>query len=259
MGVILLFFFHKNFHLNINCNVKDKYLGHLLLKMTNVPAVFHSSSTLLDNQIQMSEGSWECTKQCLGSAAFSLTCSHTTPSAVGPRGAFPMDCYLGHVLPKAERAVDSKPRRDPASDASLTTSPSYRHILYLPNFRGALLPTSCSVQYQRCHERSENVPKSCGSEEFRESQMEEEFLWFIMDCWADKSVQEIRRGRSLNPLSAFWHWAYFKVDKKLSFCQQLPHPTQSSHMPPCSLHLGIGNNCCYGEVKGGVNHLELIP
>jgi len=35
-------FFHKTSHLSTsrsNCNAKDKYLGHLLLKLTDVPAV----------------------------------------------------------------------------------------------------------------------------------------------------------------------------------------------------------------------------
>ena len=108
----------------------------------------------------------------------------------------------------------------------------------------------------------ENVPKSSGSEEFRVSQMEEEFRWFVMDCWADKNVQEIRRGRSLNPLSAFWHQAYFKVDrwplKSWVFVNSC-HILHNLPTSPCLLCLGIGNNCCYGEVNVGVNHAEIIP
>lgn len=40
----------------------------------------------------------------------------------------------------------------------------------------------------------ENVPKSRESKEFRVSQMEEEFLWFIMDCWADKKCARDKAG-----------------------------------------------------------------
>lgn len=143
--------FHKNSHLSTsrtNCNAQDKYLGHLLLKLTNVPAVF---STALPCFLVII---YKCQKG-LGSAWSVWALQH-----LALRFPIPPLLQRSHAGPSSWTALGqkeqqiAKPRRYSRSDASLTTSPSCRHVLYLPNFPGALLPTSCSVQYQRSHERS---------------------------------------------------------------------------------------------------------
>lgn len=125
--------------------------------------LFHSSSMLLADHIQMSEGSWERTKQSLGSEVFSLVFAHATPSAVDPCWTFPMDCCLGHILSKAERAADSK-AQERCQERCITPAK-------FPWFQPLAL---CNIK--KVTKGQENVPKSCGSEEFRVSQMEEEFL-----------------------------------------------------------------------------------
>lgn len=78
------------------------------MKLIDVPVVFSTSlPCFIVNHIQMAEEPWKCTKQCLGSAVLSFMLSHAILSAVDPCWAFPMDCYLHHILPRAERAAHS--------------------------------------------------------------------------------------------------------------------------------------------------------
>lgn len=149
--------FHKNSHLSTsrtNCNAQDKYLGHLLLKLTNVPSVFSTALPcflVIIYKCQKGLGSawsvWTLQRLALRLPIPPLLQrSHTGPSS--------WTAILGTSFQRQKEQQIVKLRRYPRSDASLTTSPSCRHVLYLPNFPGALLPTSCSVQYQRIHERS---------------------------------------------------------------------------------------------------------
>lgn len=151
--------------------------------------LFHSSSILPANHIQMSPGSWQHTERCLGSEVFSLVFSHTTPSAVDPCWTFPMGCSLGHILSKAERAADSKDQERCQERCISDCMQAYFTPATFPWFQPLAL---CNIRIVT--KGQEEAPKSCGSEEFRVNPMEEEFLWFIMDCWTDKSVQEIRQG-----------------------------------------------------------------
>lgn len=147
-------FFRKTSHLSTsraNCNVKDEYLGHLLLKLTDVPAVFSTAPPrflIIIYKCQKGLGSarsslWalQCLALCFLIPAL-LQWVHTGPS--------PWNSTSGVSFQRQKEQQIAKPRRD----ASLTNSPSCRHILYLPDFPHALLPTSCSVQYQISHERS---------------------------------------------------------------------------------------------------------
>lgn len=79
----------------------------------------------------------------------------------------PSGCLLGHILSKAERAADSKDQERCQGRCISDNSTQLKH----PWFQPLAL---CNIR--KVTKGQENVPKSCGSEEFRVSQMEEEFL-----------------------------------------------------------------------------------
>lgn len=114
--------------------------------------LFHISSILPVNHIQMSQGSWQHMEQCLGSEVFSLVFSHTIPSAVDPCWTFPMGCSLGHILSKAERAADSQDQERCQERCISDNSTLHAGIFYTCLI--SLVSTSCSVQYQKSHKRS---------------------------------------------------------------------------------------------------------
>lgn len=107
--------------------------------------LFHSSSMLLANHIQMSQGSWDHTEQCLGSEVFSLVCSYCTPSAVDPCCTFPIG------LPPW--AHPFKGRKSSRQQGPGEVSGEV-HLWQLHPAETSLVSTSCSVQYQKSHKRS---------------------------------------------------------------------------------------------------------
>lgn len=113
--------------------------------------LFHSSSMLLDNheKVKLALGVHKAVSRPWGLLLLPLPLLQWIHA-----GPTPWTAAIGKFSWRQKEQQIANPRGDPRSDALLKSSPSCRRISYLPDFPHALLPTPCSVQYHRSHERS---------------------------------------------------------------------------------------------------------